>query len=52
MYGIVVSTFCFAKSYVSVPLMAEIQLKLLETGVQQGNLSGAVAILTEGLAIE
>ena len=52
MYGIVVSTFCFAKSYVSVPSMAEIQLKLLETGVQQGNLSSAVATLTEGLAIE
>lgn len=52
MYGIVVSTFHFAKSYVSVPSMAEIQLKLLETGVQQGNLSSAVATLTEGLAIE
>ena len=32
--------------------MSEIKLKLLETGVQQGNLSGAVATLTEGLAIE
>ena len=52
MYRIVVFTFCFAKSYVSLPSMAEIQLKLLETGVQQGNLSSAVATLTEGLAIE
>ena len=52
MYGIVVSTFRFAKSYASVPSMAEIQLKLSETGVQQGNLSSAVATLTKGLAIE
>jgi hypothetical protein len=32
--------------------MAEIQLKLAETEVQKGNLSGVVSALTEGLAIE
>lgn len=38
--------------YVSVPLMAEIQMKISETGIWQSNLSGAVATLTEGLVIE
>jgi hypothetical protein len=32
--------------------MAEIRLKLAETEVQKGNLSGVVSALTEGLAIE
>jgi len=36
----------------SVPTLAEICLKLSETEVQQGNLSGTVSTLTEGLAIE
>jgi hypothetical protein len=35
-----------------VPTLAEIRLKLLEKEVQQGNLSGSVSALTEGLAIE
>ena len=35
-----------------VPSMAEIWLELSEKEVRQGNLSGAVATLTEGLAIE
>ena len=37
---------------VVVPTLAEIRLKLSETEVQQGNLSGSVSALTEGLAIE
>lgn len=32
--------------------MAEIQMKISETGIWQSNLSGAVATLTEGLVIE
>ena len=32
--------------------MAEIRLKLAETEVQHGNLSGVVSAITEGLAIE
>jgi Kyakuja-Dileera-Zisupton transposase len=36
----------------SVPTLVEIQLKLSETEVQHGNLSGSVSIITEGLAIE
>jgi hypothetical protein len=39
-------------SCVLVPTLAEIQLKLSETEVQQGNLSGAISALTEGLTIE
>jgi hypothetical protein len=35
-----------------VPTLAEICLKLSETEVQQGNLSGSVSTLTEALAIE
>jgi len=35
-----------------VPTLAEIHLKLSETEVQHGNLSGSVSMLTEGLAIE
>ena len=33
-------------------MLADIQLKLTEGEVQQGNLSGAVSTFTEGLAIE
>jgi len=36
----------------SVPTLADIHLRLSETEIQQGNLSGAVSTLTEGLAIE
>ena len=36
----------------SVPTLAEIRLKLSETEMQQGNLSGTVSALTEGLTIE
>jgi hypothetical protein len=32
--------------------MAEIRLKLAETEVRKGNLSGVASALTEGLAIE
>jgi hypothetical protein len=32
--------------------LADIHLRLLETEVQQGNLSGVVSALTEGSAIE
>jgi hypothetical protein len=39
-------------SCVSVQTLAEICLKLSETEVRQGNLSGVVSALTEGLAIE
>jgi hypothetical protein len=35
-----------------VPTLAEIRLKLSETEVRHGNLSGSVSTLTEGLAIE
>jgi len=35
-----------------VPTLAEIRLKLSETEVRQGNLSGAVSALTEALSIE
>ena len=35
-----------------VPMLAEIRLKLSETEVRQGNLSGSVSALTEALAIE
>ena len=39
-------------SFSSVPTLAEIRLKLSETEVRHGNLSGSVSALTEGLAIE
>ena len=39
-------------SLVVAPTLAEIRLKMAETEVQQGNLSGSVSTLTEGLAIE
>jgi len=39
-------------SFASVPTLTDIWLKLLETEVQHGNLSGSVSTLTEGLAIE
>ena len=35
-----------------VPTLAEIRLRLSETEVEQGNLSGSVSAVTEGLAIE
>jgi hypothetical protein len=35
-----------------VPTLAEIRLKLSETEVQHGNLSGSVSTIAEGLAIE
>jgi hypothetical protein len=35
-----------------VPTLAEIRLKLSETEVRQGNLSGSVSAFTEALAIE
>jgi hypothetical protein len=41
-----------AHSLVVAPTLAEIRLKMAETEVQQGNLSGSVSTLTEGLAIE
>jgi hypothetical protein len=37
---------------IPVPSLADIRLKLSETEVQQGNLSGSVSALTEGLIIE
>ena len=39
-------------SYTLVPTLLEIRLKLSETEVHQGNLSGAVSAITEGLSIE
>ena len=36
----------------SVPTLGEIRLRLSETEVQQGNLSGSVSVLTEALSIE
>jgi hypothetical protein len=39
-------------SYISAQTLSEIRLKLSETEVHQGNLSGAVSAVTEGLAIE
>jgi len=40
------------RSCLSVPTLAEIRLKLSESEVQHGNLSGSVSMITEGLAIE
>ena len=36
----------------TVPTLADIRLKLMESEIYQGNLSGAASVLTEGLAIE
>jgi len=38
--------------YPAVPMLADIQLKLSEKEVHQGNLSGTVSTLMEGLTIE
>ena len=40
------------KPSIIVPKLADIRLKLSEKEIQQGNLSGTVATLMEGLAIE
>ena len=40
------------KPSIIVPKLMDIRLKLSEKEIQQGNLSGTVATLMEGLAIE
>ena len=42
----------FIKPSIIVPKLMDICLKLSEKEIQQGNLSGTVATLMEGLAIE
>lgn len=37
---------------IAVQTLSEIRFKLAESEVRQGNLSGVVAIVTEGLGIE
>lgn len=44
--------YVFIKPSITVPNLADIRLKLSEKEIQQGNLSGTVATLMEGLAIE
>jgi hypothetical protein len=51
-WKLVYSAFGIVRWCVLVPTMAEIRLKLAETEVQKGNLSGVASALTEGLAIE
>jgi hypothetical protein len=46
------SSWAIHCSLLSVPTLADIRLKLSETEVRHGNLSGSVSALTEGLAIE
>ena len=42
----------FIKPSIIVPKLVDIHLKLSKKEIQQGNLSGTVATLMEGLAIE
>ena len=42
----------FIKPSIIVPKLADMCLKLSKKEIQQGNLSGTVATLMEGLAIE
>ena len=42
----------FIKPSIIVPKLVDIRLKLSKKEIQQGNLSGTVATLMEGLAIE
>ena len=44
--------YSFIKPSIIVPKLADMRLKLSKKEIQQGNLSGTVATLMEGLAIE
>ena len=46
------STAAYGSLNLAAPTLAEIRLKMSEMEVQQGNLSGGVSTLMEGLAIE
>jgi hypothetical protein len=52
MYEIVLLKYLALTVCDLVPSLAEIRLKLSEREIQQGNLSGSVSTITEGLAIE
>ena len=46
------STAAYGSLNLTAPTLVEIRLKMSEMEVQQGNMSGGVSTLMEGLAIE